>query len=400
MFKVLVITPRFPYPEAGACEQDRAEGIRQLQRLGYEVQVIGKVFDWQDTTVIKKEWEGMGVPVQLVPYKYHRLPGSLKIKKMLSALVRPWYLDGAAFEYTDPEIRQVIQTTLESFRPDLVWFDYTYLWPLYALVKKRGLPIIARSINFEVTHFLDEDGRTWPNYLKALPKYVSEWITARQAQVLFSINPQERIRYQKLRAKNVFNLPLRALAGKLGTHRPRETDQPHVFFAGSTYNVAHNRRALEFIVKVVAPEMERRHSDGFVFHITGAKLPSDLESYFHDKMIYEGFVADMDRFLENMDIAFIPSFFGAGMQQKIFEPLARGFPTITHARGLAGYDFVPGKEVVVADDLDSFCQALDSMRSLDRRQELSQNAKLKSKQLFSQSVLDSIVDLGLKMVLK
>lgn len=395
--KVLVVTPRFPYPETGACEQDRAEGIRQLQRLGYEVRVVGKFFDWQDTEVIKKEWAERGVPVQLVPYKYHRLPVWLKIKKMLPVLARPSYLDGAAFEYTDPEIRRVLETTLESFRPDLVWFDYTYLWPLYSLVKKHRLPIIVRSINFEPTHFLAEDGRTIKNYLKSWPKYASERITARAADILFSINPQERVMYQRLGTKNVFNLPLRALPKKLGTHAPKESAPLKVFFSGSTYNVAHNRRALEFIVKEIAPAMRGRCPDQFCFYITGNKFPDDLRPFLSATVVYAGGREDYENFLQAMDIALVPSFFGAGMQQKIFEPLARGFPTITHARGLAGYDFAPGKEVLLAGNLDSFCQALGSLRSLPRRQELSQNAKLKSQKLFSVEGLDNIVRSALSL---
>lgn len=66
--KILVVTPRFPYPEAGACEQDRAEGIRQLQRLGFKVRVIEKFFDWQSVEEIKKYWANQGVEIVSVPY--------------------------------------------------------------------------------------------------------------------------------------------------------------------------------------------------------------------------------------------------------------------------------------------------------------------------------------------
>ena len=145
MKKILVITPKFPYPEAGADEQDRAEGLRQLKRIGYEVRVIAKCFDWQKKDEIFTRWEDEGIAVTLVPYSKQGKPW--------------WILDRAAAEYAEPVIKRVLREALGSYRPDFVWFDYTYLWPLYREVKKRKLPIVVRSINVESRHFLEEDGQ-------------------------------------------------------------------------------------------------------------------------------------------------------------------------------------------------------------------------------------------------
>ena len=398
MTKILVVTPRFPYPETGACEQDRAEGIRQLQRLGYETRVIGKVFDWQDKQAIGRYWQAQGVPVRLIDYRDHRLGAGGEIKKLLFGLLQPRFLDGAAFEYRDPNIIRALKDELQEFRPDLVWFDYTYLWPLYKIVKQAGLPIITRSINVEARHFLAEDGRSLKNYARSIPKFWTERITARVSDLVFSINPEEREYYKKLGAKAA-NLPLRALPKKLGTHTPSPTDQLQVFFSGSTYNVSHNRRALEFIIKEVATEMKRRQGHNFIFHLTGTKFPEEWRGYLSATVRLASQPTAYEEFLRKMDIALAPSFFGAGMQQKIFELLARGFPTITHARGLAGYDFAPDKEVLVADGRESFCQTLESLRSFERRQELSVNAKHKSQELFSQNILDKIVREGIELAL-
>ena len=76
--KVLLVTPRFPIPSAGACEQDRLEGIKQLKRLGYEVHVISKVFDFQDREKINSFSEKFDIPIHLVPYRYLRNTKGLK----------------------------------------------------------------------------------------------------------------------------------------------------------------------------------------------------------------------------------------------------------------------------------------------------------------------------------
>jgi len=40
---ILVITPQFPYPPTGACEQDRIAGFKLLKELGHAVTVLSKV---------------------------------------------------------------------------------------------------------------------------------------------------------------------------------------------------------------------------------------------------------------------------------------------------------------------------------------------------------------------
>jgi glycosyltransferase involved in cell wall biosynthesis len=331
-----VVTPRFPYPEAGADEQDRAGGIRQLQRLGYQVTVVAKCFSWQPLEEIQEVWRKQGVTVVLVVYKNSEHRAQKIFKKFCSP--RLW--DGAAAEFFDPEMQGAVAEQLRVCNPVAVWFDYTYLWPLYHLVRQRNIPILVRSHNFEATHFLAESGRTITNYLKSIPKFITEYRTARTVDKLFAISPDEAKKYQSIGARAVDTLPLRSLTNKIGTHTPRTTTEPlNLFFAGSTYNVSHNRRALEFVLQELAPRLEEQFPNAFKIHIFGSKFPADLEKAVVKNVIKRGFVADLDAAMLDMDIALAPSFFGEGMQQKIFEPLARGFPTITNNRGLAGYDF-------------------------------------------------------------
>src|SRR3989338_4371 len=211
--RILIVTPKFPYPSYGACELDRASGIEMFIELGYEVYVITKVYGNEYKQNALKVGEKLGITV--VPITYKHLPGKgsfiQKLKSVLFRLLQPWYLDGAAYEYHEPEIRQAMVRALDAFQPELVWFDYTYLWPLYSLATKRGLRIITRSINFEPRHFLEEDGRTLWNYCKFVPKVLSERLTARKSNVVFAITPKEAEIYKKIGARHVAVLPLRGL---------------------------------------------------------------------------------------------------------------------------------------------------------------------------------------------
>ena len=189
--RILIITPKFPYPSYGTCELDRAAGIEMFIKLGYEVYVITKVYGEEYKQEAARMAEKLGITIVPISYKYLSRAQTFckKIQSIFGRIFRPWYLDGAAYEYSDPEIRLAVQNALGSFKPELVWFDYTYLWPLYSLIKKSGTPIITRSINFEPLHFLEEDGRTFWNYLKFIPKLLSEYLTVRKSSAILAITP-------------------------------------------------------------------------------------------------------------------------------------------------------------------------------------------------------------------
>ena len=381
--KILVITPRFPLPDTGACEQDRVEGIKQLKRLGFEVSVVSKIFFFQDKAAIEKFSSDFGIPVKLLEYE-----NKFSIKRFLN----PFYWDGAAYEYSRKSVKEAVESEVERFRPDLVWIDYTYLWPLYSIFRKRNIPIIVRSINFEPSHFLQEDDWSFLNLFKFLSKFASEIITVRRNNFLFAITPKEENFYRKLGAKNTATLPLRGLAGRLKERKQiNDNKSLNVFFAGSTYSVSHNRKALELIVRQVAPLVERKKLGKFTFHITGRKFPNELKSYLNGKVIYRGLINDWNSFTDEMDIAIVPSLYGAGMQQKIFEPLCRGISTVASARGLAGYPFINGEHLLLAQTPEDFVSCLLMLENAGLRQELSRKAYELASRIFSREASDQII---------
>jgi len=398
--KIIIVTPRFPFPPKGACDDDRSEGILWFLRDGFDVVVITKVQNQDKADESVRIGKEIGVPIFPVIYRADRGDESF-IKRLFLRMKNPLFIDGAAFEYSDPEIKNIFQEKMSSFKPDYVYFDYTYLWPLYKIVKKNHIPIITRSINFEPVHFLEEDGYSFFNIFKFLFKCISEILTVCRSDFLFSITPKEEKIYKYLGAKNIANLPLRGLhkyIGKGPEILPKE--KLNVFFAGSTYNVSHNMAALEFIIKKIASKIENQMPGKFVFNITGAKMPDNMKQFFSDKIIYHGYVNNMDEFVKNMDIALIPSLFGAGMQQKIFEPLCRGIPTITSERGIAGYPFKDEKHLLYADTVEEYVEALKKIAEFDVRKIIAKNSIDLCRSIFSQDLINFIIRRGIKDIEK
>lgn len=400
--KILVITPKFPLPATGACEQERLAGIQQLKQLGFKVRVIAKIFDWQNKGQIKDWAKDNGVEADLIEYEFTKnKKGREKINQVIRKIVNPLNWDGAAHEYAAKNTHKFVSRIAEEWRPDIVWFDYTYLWPVYKIFQNRNIPIITRSINFEPLHFLHEDGVNLKNLLKFLPKMISELIIIRRSNFIFAITPKEEKMYKILGAKNISVLPLRSLPKLFKKDRIIGNKKIlHLFFMGASYNVHHSRKAVELIIKDVAPVLQKKFPDKFIFHILGKKLPVNLKKYCTDNVVEEGFVDDLEKFLEDMDIAVIPSIMGAGMQQKIFEPLVRGISTVTSPRGLAAYPFKDGEHLLLAKIADDYVNQIIKLQDAQLRKRLSRNALKLCKKIFSQDMLDNIVQAGIKQAIK
>lgn len=391
--RILVVTPNFPYPTNGACEQDRARGIDIFLNLGHEVRVITKVRNEEHAEIANKVSSDLGIHISSIKYR-NMSSADLTIEKVIWYIKRillPWHWDGASAEYWDTEIQNKMRDEINSFKPQVVYFDYTYLWPLYFQVKSKKIKIITRSHNFEPRHFLEEDGKTFLNFLKYITKLVSELIVARMSDVVFSINPQEEKIYKRLGSKKVVNLPLRGLGYLPDIFYKIRTKPLHVYFMGSTYNVSHNREALMFLLNEVIPKVTSKMPGEFIFHITGAKFPTDIGFEETSYLKYEGFVVDKQSFLNKMDIAIVPSLFGAGMQQKIFEPLYLGIPTITHKRGLGGYPFLDKEDLLIADSGEEFVHSLSVLKDKNLREKFSTNGKNKSREMFSRKKIESVI---------
>lgn len=380
---ILVITPQFPYPPTGACEQDRLAGFNVCKEMGHRVTVLSKI-SGEKQEEAQKHVHSLGLDgVHLIPYQ--------KKKKVLPRILNPLYLDGAAYEYADSVLQERLIEILDTKNIDVVWCEYTYLWPVYKEIKKRGIPIIVRSINVEPLHFLEEDGSSPLNWLKARIKWCSEYLSVRGAQFVCAITPKEEKIYERMGAVAHITLPLRALHTMIGTHIPKDKKILSVVFMGSTYKVAHNRRAAEMVITEIAPLLEEQFPGAFNIHITGGKLPEALQNKLPKNVVYEGYVDNLSQFLENMDIAIAPSLFGQGMQQKVFEPIVRGIPTIATTRAIAEYALSAEEHYMPATTAQEFVSQLGQLASYAERCRISKAAIIQSTLLFNkQHIVTSI----------
>jgi glycosyltransferase involved in cell wall biosynthesis len=93
-------------------------------------------------------------------------------------------------------------------------------------------------------------------------------------------------------------------------------------------------------------------------HIAGRNTPDWLKSRPDLGITVHGEVPDAADFINQHPLMVVPLLSGSGMRAKILEGMALGKVVITTRLGLEGIDAEPGRDVLVADNLGEFRQAL------------------------------------------
>jgi hypothetical protein len=397
MSKILVISSPFPFPPKGANAQDRAAGILQYLRLGFDVKLITSIAKPDDQEAIAKTSHELGI--EIIPFREPSGVAGPIHRRMVRLATRlaknPLMIDGAAGNFANPELNKILDLAIKNWHPDIVWFERSYTWPLHVITKKYSIPVVTRSHNFEPIDFLESHGHKPQTYFMCASKLISELMTIHGSDLIFAISPQETRMYEKSGAKNVSALPLRHLPTQLEKKVPGKVSTNkllNIFFTGSTYKVPRNKKTLGFILKDVIPRVEKSAPNSFCFHIFGDKLPAEYRNLLGKNTIYRGFVEDLDFALDEMNIALGNNLTIAGTQGKIFEPLARGFPIVTSPRGLAGYtDFKNEEHLLFAQNADEFAWQLIRLKDANLRKRIAIGARTISQKLFSQKAIDEII---------
>lgn len=387
MKRVLILTPWAPYPATGACQQDRFWGMQYMKDIGYDVKVIGRYHDFQNKAELQDVFENAGVDMTLVPHTKNA--AKLLLKKPWLPLLNLGWLDGAALEFADPEYINVVEDAIRRFKPHVAWLEYCSHWPMADLFHRHGIPVILKSSNNEAAQCMDDHGHSVVSILKAMPKYVSEWMVARKGDSVLAVSPSEEAWYRKLGAKDVVTLPLRGLSKCLVQRIHKPKDILDVVYLTSNYSMGHNRVIVEFVLKEVLPAVRKAMPGKYRFNITGRKFPAIFERYLGEDVKTVGFVPDIGEFLGGMDVALSPWITGQGMQQKVFEPLCRSIPTMTTKTG--GYAFVKDEEVLLCETNEDYIDGFRKFLSVDERNRIASAAYKKAVQLLSEEAVKKIM---------
>ena len=122
-------------------------------------------------------------------------------------------------------------------------------------------------------------------------------------------------------------------------------DVPLLFFHG-TLHYWPNTQAVRYIAEQLLPRLLEKQPDLRVI-IAGSNPPT---YYRHDAIVFPGSVADVPEHVAAADLTICPVDSGGGTRMKILEYFAGGRACVSTTKGAEGIRYVPGRELVEADD--------------------------------------------------
>ena len=118
-----------------------------------------------------------------------------------------------------------------------------------------------------------------------------------------------------------------------------------------------NIKAASYLINRIGKKLE---SD-ITVRIAGARPSKSLMKQSNTRFIIEGWMDDIREVYWTGKIFVAPLFSGSGQQNKILEAMASGLSVITTSQVNNAIGAIPGKEIFIADDLQTFLRTIDML---------------------------------------
>ncbi len=145
-----------------------------------------------------------------------------------------------------------------------------------------------------------------------------------------------------------------------GFQGPKQVPQPHpaspvrIGFIG-TFKYSPNVEGMKWFIKKVWPFIKEKYPTARL-RLVGSKTDGSITELGKD-VEGLGYLTDPDEEIASWSLMVIPIFVGGGTRIKIAEGFSRKCPVVSSSIGAYGYDVIDGKELLVADTIESFANA-------------------------------------------
>lgn len=280
--------------------------------------------------------------------------------------------------FNNQEYTELVLKEIEVFQPDFILAEGIYtIADLEGIRARTRVPIVLRTHNVEFLIWERMAGSCSNPlkraYLKLLAKRLkhAEIALCNRVDAIWAISDQDASMWRELGVKTpmavigigIPNLDQFPLAGKI------KRQLVHL----ASMDWLPNREGLDWFIGSIWPQVQREFPD-LNLVLAGHHMP-DAYSNLKSMRIEVKQAANAREFLQQEGILIVPLKSGSGIRVKILEALACGIPVITTTIGCEGIAVQDGREVLIADDAESFCMKIKYLLSdsahLDR---ISENA--------------------------
>lgn len=297
-----------------------------------------------------------GTPRAPVPIRAIDIDTSRRLAPMLRAASSATPYIVARFVSRD--FRDALRETLRRFRPGVVQIESPFLLPYADVVRAESDARIAlRSLNVEF--------RIWEGLAaierRPLRRFALQRVAAslrayelREMQRLDAVVPISDADADDFRALGVVR-PMHVVPCGV-TLAEESPDEGEAFTAGfiGSLDFLPNQNAVRWILDELWPRVVEQLPEARLA-IAGSSPPAWLAARDVD---LRGNVDDAAAFMRAQAVILAPLFAGGGMRIKVLEAMALGKAVVATTIGAGGIDVDDGRDIVIADDVTSFANAV------------------------------------------
>lgn len=377
--RILVINVEIPLPPVGGGRMRAYQLLRALATR-HELTLVG--FTYSDETHAPPPF-----PIQIIDVPWEMPPLYQKMysedpevsqhahQVLQCEIEEPWFVS----YFQSPILRDMLTrlTRDESF--DLILIEDSDMAQYLPVLP----PDIAKVLDFQNVYTLlakraYEDISPGPKKEQAIREFERtqrfEKGVASQCQFCLACSDQEAAAARDLLGIKHIEVVPNGVDTSFFTPSETTTAGDSLLFTG-TMSYPPNIEAVRFFTKDILP-LIHRDMPNVRLHIVGMKPTEEVARLASDTTIIHGGVPDIRPYYANADIVVVPLLHGGGTRLKILEAAASGKAIVTTALGAEGLDFVPGKDLVIADSAADFAKAVLALAKDDtRRRELGRNAR-------------------------
>ena len=364
-YRLLVLTPAFPYPPVSGGDIRMFHLLRGLAQQ-FEIHLLS--YSGGDSDRLIQE---TGIAAAHI----HRATDNPTSWWQPMKGIGFWrYAPHGISLDVDPSYANTLKRTLASTQFHGVLIDHLYMMQYARFVRPRPVFYTApdvETVKFERWH----QGETLApkrRFLHWAQRRVIRWYESRlwrRARVTFAASTVDRDLLVQMNRKGRFIVAPNGV--DLSYFRPRSRSSfegpPAIFFVG-TMSYKPNYHAARFLAQEVFPRI-RHHFPAAVCHLAGKTGKHDYAELNHPELgvRMHGFVDDIRPFFAQCQILLVPLAMGSGTRIKILEGMASGTPIVSTRVGAEGLEYTDGQNIVIADSAVDLAAA--AVRLLESREE-------------------------------
>jgi glycosyltransferase involved in cell wall biosynthesis len=140
-----------------------------------------------------------------------------------------------------------------------------------------------------------------------------------------------------------------------------------MLFVGS-FRHTPNVHAVEYLCREIVPRLDPQLLALHPLYVVGDALDASVRRYAEGQpgVRMVGWVPEILPYLQRVRISVVPLQFGAGTKRKMIQTLMAGTPCVSSSVGVEGLDLRPDRQVLVADDPESFASAVTRLLQDDQ----------------------------------